>query len=107
MTKEQRKLIRVTIYERRMVASRTGIAYVTIPESTPPELIEGLARQVTHDDSLEWTDCLSDDFFTTRDMSVTHVESVPPDVNVVHYCFGSKEECHCHSGEAGKEAAHG
>lgn len=103
MTKEQRKLVQVTIEERRMVAGRTGIAYVTIPESTPPELIEGLVRQMTDDDSLEWTDCLSDDFFTTRDMSVNHVESVPPDVNVVHYCFGSKEECHCRSGETGKE----
>ena len=103
MTKEQRKLVRVTIEERRMVANRTGRAYVTIPESTPSEIIEGVVRQMMEDQKITWTDCSSDDFFTTREMEVHHVDSVPAEVTVLHYSFGPKEECHCHLDETGKE----
>lgn len=106
MTKEQRKLVRVTIEERRMVANRTGIAYVTIPKSTPSDIIEGVVRQMIEDGKITWTDTPNDDFFTTRETEVHEMEAVPPGVDVAHYSF-VMDECHRHSEETGKEAAHG
>jgi hypothetical protein len=106
MTKEQRKLIRVTIDERRMVAGRTGIAYVTIPESTPSDIIQGVVKQMIEDGTITWTDTPDDDFIITRETDVHEVASVPLGVDVAH-CSFVMDECHRHSEETGKEAAHG
>ena len=109
MTKEQRKLVRVTVEERRVVASRTGTAYVTIPKETPPEIIDGLVRQLMEDRKFMWIDSPTDDFFATRETAVHEVESVPPGFVIWGYSFGCTvlDECHRHSEETGKEAAHG
>ncbi len=104
MTKEQRKLVRVTIEERRMVANRTGIAYVTIPEATPPDIMEGVVKQIMEDQKITWTDCSTDDFFTTRELEVHQVDSVPAEVTVLHYSFACMDECHRNSVEGRREA---